>query len=309
MTREICVTAEKNEGRLDAYLSRVFPDLTRSYLRKAVLDGDFQLNGKRVKAGAAVREGDVVSGSIPEPKEISAAPQDIPLEILYEDGDLLVVNKPRGMVTHPAAGSPDGTLVNALLYHTADLSGIGGRLRPGIIHRLDKDTSGLLVVAKNDHSHQALSEALQAHRFEKKYLALVTGNVAPDEGTISAPIGRSRRDYRKMTVDAAGRDAVTHYRVLERFGRYTLLELQLETGRTHQIRVHMRHFGHPVAGDPLYAKEDPLHLDGQFLHARRLCFDHPRTGERMCFEAPLPEVLEEMLGKLRGKPETAGSAD
>lgn len=308
MKHELNVTAEANEGRLDAYLSRLYPDLTRSYLRKAILEGDFLLNGSRAKAGAAVREGDVITGSIPEPKKISAEPEDIPLDIVYEDGDLLVVNKPRGLVTHPAAGSPDGTLVNALLHHTQDLSGIGGKLRPGIIHRLDKDTSGLLVVAKNDRSHQALSAALQAHEFEKVYLALVRGDVKKDSGTISAPIARSRRDYRQMTVDPKGREAVTHFRVLERFGRYTLLELTLETGRTHQIRVHMRHAGHPVAGDLLYGKEDPLHLNGQFLHARRLCFNHPATGERLCFEAPLPDVLEETLQKLRQQQPAGDSA-
>ena len=307
MDKQIEVRADKNEGRLDAFLSRQLPDLTRSYLRKAILDGDFRLNGEIVKAGAAVREGDLVTGSIPEPRKIDAVPQDIPLDIVYEDSDLLVVNKPRGLVTHPAAGSPDGTLVNALLHHTKDLSGIGGRLRPGIIHRLDKDTSGLLVVAKNDRSHQALSEALRGHQFEKKYLALVEGNISRDEGTISAPIGRSRRDYRKMTVDPRGRDAVTHFRVLERFGRYTLIEVGLETGRTHQIRVHMRHYGHPVAGDPLYGKQDPLGLGGQFLHARRLCFDHPTTGERLCFEAPLPEPLEAVLARLRTGSASAAS--
>lgn len=296
---ELRVTAEQNEGRLDAFLARLYPDLTRSYLRKAILEGAFLLNGSQAKAGAAVKEGDTVTGCIPEPKKISAEPQNIPLDVFYEDRDLLVVNKPRGMVTHPAAGTPDGTLVNALLYHTKDLSGIAGELRPGIIHRLDKDTSGLLVIAKNDRSHQALSAELQARHFEKRYLALVEGNVVQDEGTITQPIGRSRRDYRKMAVRPNGREAVTHYRVLERFGRYTLLEITIETGRTHQIRVHMLHMGHPVAGDPLYGKEDPLHLEGQFLHARRLCFDHPSTGERMCFEAPLPEKLQEVLDQLR----------
>ena len=259
---ELRVTAEQNEGRLDAFLARLYPDLTRSYLRKAILEGAFLLNGSQAKAGAAVKEGDTVTGCIP-------------------------------------AGTPDGTLVNALLYHTKDLSGIAGELRPGIIHRLDKDTSGLLVIAKNDRSHQALSAELQARHFEKRYLALVEGNVVQDEGTITQPIGRSRRDYRKMAVRPNGREAVTHYRVLERFGRYALLEITIETGRTHQIRVHMLHMGHPVAGDPLYGKEDPLHLEGQFLHARRLCFDHPSTGERMCFEAPLPEKLQEVLDQLR----------
>lgn len=299
MIRQLHFEAEKNEGRLDAFLSRQLPDLTRSYIRKGILAGDFLLNGEKAKAGAAVKTGDCIDGIIPEPKKISAEPENIPVDIVYEDGDLLVVNKPRGLVTHPAAGSPDGTLVNALLYRTPDLSGIGGELRPGIIHRLDKDTSGLLVVAKNDRAHLALSSALQAHEFEKEYLALVKGNVRRDSGTIREPIGRSRRDYRRMTVDPAGREAVTHFTVLERYGRYTLLRIRLETGRTHQIRVHMRHYGHPVAGDPLYGSDDPLHLGGQFLHAGKLCFPHPETKERLCFEAPLPDILEETLAKLR----------
>lgn len=301
MTQELHFTAEKNEGRLDAYLSRLLPDLTRSYIRKAILAGDFVLNGTKAKAGAAVHKGDRIDGMIPEPKKISAAPQDIPVDIVYEDADLLVVNKQRGLVTHPAAGCPDGTLVNALLYRTPDLSGIGGELRPGIVHRLDKDTSGLLVVAKNDAAHLKLSSELQAHEFEKEYLTLVHGNVNRDSGRIDAPIGRSRRDYRRMTVDPAGREAVTYFEVLERFGSYTLLKVRLQTGRTHQIRVHMRHYGHPVAGDPLYGKADPLHLDGQFLHACRLCFTHPTSGERLCFEAPLPDVLQQTLAGLRGR--------
>lgn len=302
MKRSVHMEADKEEGRFDSFLARLLPDLTRSYLRKAILAGDFTVNGSRVKAGALVHPGDVIAGEIPEPKPISAEPQDIPIDIIYEDHDLLVVNKPRGLVTHPAAGSPDGTLVNALLYHTQDLSGIGGELRPGIVHRLDKDTSGLLVVAKNDFSHRILSEALQAHHFSKRYLALVQGDMRQESGTIDAPLARSRRDYRKMTVDPAGRPAVTHWKVKERFGKYTLLEIDLETGRTHQIRVHMRHAGHPVAGDPLYgAEEDPLHLNGQFLHAGQLCFDHPANLERMCFEAPLPESLEAVLKKIRSE--------
>ncbi|MBR5015272.1 MAG: RluA family pseudouridine synthase, partial [Clostridia bacterium] len=238
---------------------------------------------------------------VPEPTEIEAKPQDIPLDIFYEDDDLLVVNKPKGMVVHPAAGNPDGTLVNALLFHCkGSLSGINGEIRPGIVHRIDKDTSGLLVVAKNDATHQKLAEQIKEHSFTRCYKAVVHGNIKDDEGTIDAPIGRSPKDRKKMAVtDKNSREAVTHFKVLERFKDYTYIECKLETGRTHQIRVHMAYRGNPVAGDTLYGpKNTPKDLNGQCLHAYKLGFVHPKTGEYLEFEAPLPEYFEKFLKKV-----------
>ena len=236
-----------------------------------------------------------------EPVQITAEPQNLPVEIVYQDGDIAVINKTQGMVTHPCAGTPDGTLVNALMYHIRDLSAINGVLRPGIVHRLDKDTSGLLVVAKNNAAHLSLAEQIEKKTAGRYYVALVCGNIKEDEGTIDAPIARSVRDRKKMAVDENGRRAVTHYKVRERFGDYTLVEFKLETGRTHQIRVHAKYINHPVVGDVTYGKKDSFGLNGQLLHAYKLTLTHPTTGERMTFEADLPDYFKRVLDKLRKK--------
>ena len=245
----------------------------------------------------------------PPPEVLDVTPQNIPLDIVYEDGDLLVVNKPKGMVVHPAPGNPDGTLVNALLYHCGgSLSGINGVIRPGIVHRIDKDTSGLLIVAKNDRAHQSLAEQIAVHSFTRIYNAVVYGNLKTEEGTISAPLGRHPADRKRMAVlSSGGREAVTHYRVLERFSGFTLVECRLETGRTHQIRVHMAHIGHPVAGDPVYGpKKCITELHGQCLHARVIGFVHPATGEYLEFDSGLPPYFQQFLSKLRSRGEGSG---
>jgi len=288
---------EKGE-RLDLFLSHKLGK-TRSALTKAIEEGRVLLNGVRpAKAGVKVEVGDEIVLEIPEPRPIAAVPQDIPIDILYEDQDIAVVNKPQGMVTHPASGSPDGTLVNALLARVGDLSGINGEIRPGIVHRLDKDTSGVLVVAKNDAAHLSLSAQISEKRALRYYYALVVGSLSADEGRIDKSIGRSRKDRKQMAVDEEGRKAVTLYRVKERFKGYTLVECQLLTGRTHQIRVHMKSIGHPVVGDPVYGKPSPLAPHGQLLHAHKLVLFHPRTGKEMTFEAPVNEVFAAALSKL-----------
>ena len=284
--------------RLDVFLSEKLGK-TRSAVTKAIQDGFVRLNGAvPVKSGVKVAMGDLIEADIPDPRPISAAPQDIPIDILYEDADIAVVNKPQGMVTHPAAGSPDGTLVNALLARVSDLSGINGEIRPGIVHRLDKDTSGVLVIAKNDAAHLSLSEQISQKTALRYYYALVVGKIAAEEGVVDKPIARSKKDRKKMTVDEGGRKALTLYRVLARFSGYTLVECELRTGRTHQIRVHMKSIGHPVVGDPVYGKDSPLAPHGQLLHAHKLVLDHPRTGERMSFEAPLNDDFAAALAKL-----------
>jgi len=285
--------------RLDVFLSAAFPEYTRSFLKKVIEEGHVLLNGRAAKAGAKLKEGDSVEIGIPEAAETEILAQDIPLHIVYQDKDIAVINKPQGMVTHPAAGNYEGTLVNALMYHMEDLSGINGELRPGIVHRLDKDTSGLIVVAKNDAAHQELSRQLQAREIKKTYIALVHGNVKQDEGSVNAAIGRDRRDRKKMAVTMDGKPAVSHYKVLKRYGAYTLLEVAIPTGRTHQIRVHMKHIGHPVAGDSVYTRQkNALGAAGQLLHAQKLAFRHPATGEEMAFEAPLPVHFQNALDKL-----------
>jgi 23S rRNA pseudouridine1911/1915/1917 synthase len=259
------------------------------------------VNGAVPRKNMKLKEGDKILLTVPEPVPPEALPENIPLDIVYEDDDLLVVNKPRGMVVHPAAGNPDGTLVNALLYHCGDsLSGINGILRPGIVHRIDKDTSGLLIVAKNDFSHRLLAEQIKEHSFTRKYQAVVCGNIKDDSGTINAPIGRHPTDRKKMTVTLKNsREAVTHYRVMARYRGYTHVELTLETGRTHQIRVHMAHIGHPVAGDPVYGGKNYLKkLDGQCLHAYYISFVHPRTNETLTLSAPLPQYFTDFLETL-----------
>lgn len=296
--------AESEAGaRLDVFLSEENEQLSRSHVQKLISDGMVDVNGESVKANYRVKAGDNVILRIPPPVELKIEPEPISLDIYYEDCDVVVVNKSRGVVVHPAEGNYTGTLVNALLYHCRDLSGINGVMRPGIVHRLDKDTSGLLMVAKNDTAHMDLAAQLKDRRVTRRYLALIHGNIRESSGTVNAPIGRDPRDRQRMAVvDKNGKNAVTHYRVLERFGQYTFLELRLETGRTHQIRVHLAYLAHPVVGDPKYGPNRP-HFDlyGQFLHAAILGFYHPRTGEYMEFKAPLPEVLDNILVNLRSQ--------
>ncbi|MEA5059970.1 MAG: RluA family pseudouridine synthase [Candidatus Pelethousia sp.] len=281
--------------RLDVFCARAF-EITRSQAQRTIAQGNVWLNGREAKAGDRLRMGDEVSFLPPPVLELEAKPQNIPLSIIYEDGDIAVVDKPQGMVVHPAPGNPDGTLVNALLFHLEGLSGIGGAARPGIVHRIDKLTSGLLVVAKNDLAHNSLSEQLKTHSVRRIYLALVEGNFREDGGTVDAAIARSRTDRKRMALDPTGRWAVTHWRVLERYGGFTLVEARLETGRTHQIRVHMASLHHPVAGDTVYGASKPkLGLAGQALHAARLRLRHPRTGEDMTFAAPVPAYFRAAL--------------
>lgn len=291
--------------RLDAYIAAV-SDLSRSAAARLIEAGSVTVNDRLAEKKRAIAEGDVIEITLPEPEECEAQPEDIPLDVVYEDGDIIVINKPQGMVVHPAPGNYSGTLVNALLFRCRDsLSGIGGVMRPGIVHRIDKDTSGLLVVAKNDFAHTALSEELKYHGIEREYHALVKGGFSDDSGTIDLPIGRHPIDRKKMAVlknSESAREAVTHYEVLARYGNISYLKLMLETGRTHQIRVHMSYTGHPLLGDEVYGqskipfekRQAPL-LNGQALHAKRLSLTHPRTGERMTFECPLPENFEKLL--------------
>ncbi len=296
------IAAPEDAGaRLDAFLAGKM-EKTRSSVQKLIEEENVRLNGAPVTKNARLREGDRVEATEPPPEVLDVKPQNIPLDIVYEDQDLLVVNKPKGMVVHPAAGNPDGTLVNALLFHCGDsLSGINGVIRPGIVHRIDKDTSGLLIVAKNDRAHQSLAEQIAVHSFTRIYNAVVYGIVKEEEGTVSAPIGRHPTDRKRMAVlSSGGREAVTHYRVLERFPGFTLVECRLETGRTHQIRVHMAHIGHPVAGDPVYGpKKCITELQGQCLHARVIGFIHPAMGEYLEFDSGLPPYFERFLEKLR----------
>lgn len=296
------IAAPEDAGaRLDAFLAGKM-EKTRSSVQKLIEEENVRLNGAPAAKNARLREGDRVEATEPPPEVLDVKPQNIPLDIVYEDQDLLVVNKPKGMVVHPAAGNPDGTLVNALLFHCGDsLSGINGVIRPGIVHRIDKDTSGLLIVAKNDRAHQSLAEQIAVHSFTRIYNAVVYGVVKEEEGTVSAPIGRHPTDRKRMAVlSSGGREAVTHFRVLERFPGFTLVECRLETGRTHQIRVHMAHIGHPVAGDPVYGpKKCITELQGQCLHARVIGFIHPATGEYLEFDSGLPPYFERFLEKLR----------
>lgn len=273
---------------------------TRSRIAKLIESGKVFCNGEPVKKAGEKVKGEVVL-EIEEDVPISAEGEDIPIDIVYQDKDIAVINKPQGMVTHPCAGTHNGTLVNAVVYKIKDLSGINGVLRPGIVHRLDKDTSGLIVIAKNDAAHNSLAKQIEEKTAGRHYLALVTGNIKEDEGVIDKAIARSKKDRKKMAVDDNGRRAVTHYFVRERFGDYTLVEFKLGTGRTHQIRVHAKYINHPVVGDITYGKKDDFGLNGQLLHAFKLELTHPRTGERMTFYAPLPEYFEKVLEKLRKK--------
>ena len=296
-------SAERDGERLDVFLARMDGTLSRSRIQKLIADGCVAVDGKTPKASQRLTTGATVAVELPEPEATDVVPEDIPLDILYEDEDVIVVNKARGMVVHPAAGVSRGTLVNALLAHCKDLSGINGALRPGIVHRLDKDTSGVMIAAKNDAAHRSLAEQIQEKTAKRVYWAILTGNIAETEGVIHGAIGRNPKDRQKMAVVREnGKDATTYFRVLERFGAYTLAECRLMTGRTHQIRVHMAYIGHPVLGDPKYgAKKCPFSIEGQALHSKTLMFTHPRTGERLEFEAPLPEDMQIILDQLRRK--------
>ena len=296
------VACEQANVRVDKYLSEQLPDVSRSYLQKILKDGQVLANGKPVKANYKVSQGDEIELEIPEAVEPEIEPEDLPLDILYEDADVILINKPKGMVVHPSAGHYSGTLVNGLMYHCKDdLSGINGVLRPGIVHRIDMDTTGVIIACKNDRAHNVIAEQLKEHSITRRYRAIVCGNIKEEEGTVDAPIGRHPTDRKKMAiVQKNGKEAVTHYRVLERFGNYTYIECQLETGRTHQIRVHMTSIGHPLLGDEVYGKtKAPFKLEGQTLHAMVLGFVHPTTGEYMEFEAPLPAYFAHLLEVLR----------
>lgn len=299
----IQASAEHSGIRIDRFLSEQLPEHSRSYIQKLIKDGRVSIGGKTVKSNYKIAGTEEISLLVPDQVLPDILPEDIPLDILYEDQDLIVVNKPKGMVVHPAAGHYSGTLVNALMYHCKDdLSGINGVMRPGIVHRIDRNTTGSLLVCKNDFAHNAIAEQLKVHSITRKYRAIVHGNLKNDQGTVDAPIGRHPIDRKKMAIEPRnGRDAITHYRVLERFGNYTYIECQLETGRTHQIRVHMSSIHHPIVGDDVYgpAKCPFSGLQGQTLHAQVLGFIHPRTGEYMEFSAPLPEYFENLLTKLR----------
>ena len=290
--KEINFTIEESaKGRLDKVIAENVADLTRSQVQSLIKKGQILVNDAPTTNRYQVKPNDQVIIKLPDPVAIDVQPEKMDLDIVYEDDDVIVVNKPQGMVVHPAPGHDHGTLVNGLLAHTP-LATINGELRPGIVHRIDKDTSGLLMVAKNDQALVSLSKQLKDKTNQRKYWAIVHGNIKEDTGTINAPIGRSKKDRKKMAINEEGRPAVTHFKVLERFGEYTLIECQLETGRTHQIRVHLKYIGHPVAGDPLYGPRKTLKGYGQFLHAKLLGFKHPRTGEEMVFEADPPAIFQ-----------------
>ena len=295
------VTPDFDGKRIDQCLTASFSDCSRSFLQKLLKDGKVSINGKTQKASSKVAAGDAVLVLLPEPEELNVEPENIPLDILYEDDDLLVVNKPKGMVVHPAAGHSSGTLVNAVLYHCrGNLSGINGVLRPGIVHRIDRDTSGLIIAAKNDAAHLALAAQLADHTLARTYECLSVGSFRQDSGTVDAPIGRSRSDRKKMAVVAGGRPAITHWEVLARYPGVTHLRCRLETGRTHQIRVHLAYIGHPILGDTVYGNRKPVPgLTGQCLHATGLRFLHPRTGRPVELTCPRPEEFERMLVKLQ----------
>ena len=300
-TKFLFAEPDQEGCRIDKFIAENQPELTRSAVQKLIEEKQILVNDQYPAKNTRLKAGDRVTVIIPAPVMPEARPENIPLDIVFEDDDLLVVNKPRGMVVHPAAGNENGTLVNALLFHCGDsLSGINGVLRPGIVHRIDKDTSGLLIVAKNDFAHRHLAQQIKEHSFTRKYQAVVVGNLKEDQGTVNAPIGRHPTDRKKMAITLKNsREAVTHYRVLARYPGYTHVELTLETGRTHQIRVHMASLGHPVAGDPVYGGKKYLtSLNGQCLHAFFIAFVHPRSRELLSFSAPLPDYFSDFLRKL-----------
>lgn len=291
---------EESGKRLDAYITSIDSEITRTAAQRLIEQGNILVNGEKKKTAYKVSNGDIITIEKEEPKEIELKAQNIPIDIIYEDDDIIVVNKPKGMVVHPANGNPDGTLVNAIMAICKDsLSGIGGEIRPGIVHRLDKDTSGLLIVAKNDKAHVNMSEQIKNHEVKKTYIALVRGVVKENEATIDMPIGRSTSDRKKMAVIKTGRNAVTHIKVLKRYNKYTLLQVNIETGRTHQIRVHLSHIGYPIVGDYTYSNgKNEFGVVGQCLHAKCLEFKHPITGAEMKLEAPLPKYFKEIIQKL-----------
>ncbi len=298
---ENVIVNENDKGkRLDIYIAENFNELSRTMIKKLIESNNILVNDKSEKVSYKVQANDNISIDVPEAKETKLKAQEIPLDIIYEDSDIIVVNKPKGMVVHPANGNPDGTLVNAILSICKNsLSGIGGELRPGIVHRLDKDTSGLIIVAKNDKAHINMSEQIKERNVKKTYIALVRGNVPEEEATINMPIGRSTKDRKKMAVTKNGKQAITHFKVLKRYSKYTLLEIKIETGRTHQIRVHMAEIGYPVVGDAVYSNgKNEFGIEGQMLHAYKLEFMHPITNKHMELTAPLPQYFEEILKKL-----------
>ena len=301
--KQYIVKNEEKGKRLDAYIAGKVENITRTSAQRMIEEGNILVNESKQKVSYKINEGDIISIEIVEAKPVELKAQEIPIDIIYEDKDIIVVNKPKGMVVHPANGNPDGTLVNAIMAICKDsLSGIGGEIRPGIVHRLDKDTSGLLIVAKNDIAHVNMSEQIKNHEVKKTYIALVRGIVKENEATIDMPIDRSRNDRKKMAVSKDGRNAITHIKVLKRYEKYTLLEVNIETGRTHQIRVHLSHIGYPIIGDTTYSNgKNEFGIVGQCLHAKSLEFKHPINAEKMFLEAPLPKYFEELIEKLESK--------
>ncbi len=297
----LIVESDKTGERLDFFIASNIQELSRTAVKRLIEDGNIKVNEKEQKVSYKVQENDVVEINVPEARELDIKAQDIPVEVVYEDNDIIVVNKPKGLVVHPANGNWDGTLVNAIMAICKDsLSGIGGEIRPGIVHRLDKDTSGLLIIAKNDESHLNMSNQIKDRKVKKIYYALVRGVVSEDEATINMPIARSTKDRKKMAVNKNGKEAITHFKVLERFSKYTLLEVKIDTGRTHQIRVHLSEIGHPVVGDEVYSNgKNDFGIKGQLLHAKSLTFRHPITGEEMHLEAELPKEFTDVLQELR----------
>ncbi|MCI8301090.1 MAG: RluA family pseudouridine synthase [Lachnospiraceae bacterium] len=301
MTHYFEISSQQESERLDKILSQWNPDLSRSFFQKLIKDGQILVNDIPRKANYRVEEGDTISVTIPEPQNIEILPENISLDILYEDNDLLIVNKPKGMVVHPSAGHTSGTLVNAVMYHCKEsLSGINGKIRPGIVHRIDMDTTGALIVCKNDTAHLKIAEQIKVHSVTRRYLGIVKGILSQDSGTISGPIGRHPADRKKMAINERnGKPAITHYKVLQRFSRHTFMQFELETGRTHQIRVHMASVGHPLLGDCIYGNDkNPWKLQGQTLHASVIGFIHPSTGEYLELTAPLPEYFQVLLKNL-----------
>lgn len=301
--KQFIVKKEEIGKRIDAYISSKDEQISRTAVQRLIEEENILVNGNKTKASYKVQENDKIEIHELKPKEIELKAQDIPIEVIYEDKDIIVINKPKGLVVHPAVGNPDGTLVNAIMAICKDsLSGIGGEIRPGIVHRLDKDTSGVLIVAKNDNAHICISEQIKNHETEKTYIALVRGSVKENEATINMPIGRSNKDRKKMAVTKDGKNAITHFKVLKRYEKYTLLEVKIETGRTHQIRVHLSHIGYPVVGDYTYSNgRNDFNVEGQMLHSKKIKFKHPQTKKEMEIEAKLPEYFENILDELDKK--------